>query len=475
VQRASGHAAGDRDDAKLGRLIGATLRAALGAVAIAVALASASTPVGAQPAAVSIPVGAQPAATGEPAATCPPLPTPDTGRVIFGQLCQVIDGRAQFAKGVRITVSHDGTPIGSVRTDRQGKWQVDVPDATTYRVVLDVSTLPEPFGLTDKSKTVLPAVDTSFGSTRALFPLGQAASGPGTLSELLKLLGTGVKLGLVIGVAACGLSMVYGATGLINFAHGELVTLGALLTYLLSTTPGFGHLWLGLAALIAVLLVALFGTATDVVLWAPLRRRRAALLSMMVVSIGLSVLLRNVFQIFYGPTARLYGQYSVQREFGIGPFSLVPKDWTIIVVATGVLLAVTALIKYSRLGTAIRAVADNRDLAEASGIDVDVVIRWVWFIGSALAGLGGMLYGLTQDVKFDMGWLLLLALFAAVVLGGLGSAYGAILGGLFIGIVQEVATYWLDTSYQFAVPLAVLVVVLLFRPQGLLSQRERFG
>ena len=407
---------------------------------------------------------------------CPALPAPTTtDTVIFGQLCQVIDGKAKFAGGVQITVSHNGTEVASQRTDPEGRFTIVVPEPTTYRVALDPKTLPKDFALTDARSTVLPAVDTSFGSSRALFPLGAGASSPGTLHELLQLFASGVKLGLIIGVAACGLSLIFGSTGLVNFAHGELVTLGALLAFLFSSVAGFGHLWLIWATLLALVGVGIAGLASEVFVFGPLRRRRTALISQMVVSIGLSLFLRNIYLIFFGGDSRSFRQYAVQQEFKIGPFSLAPKDWAIIVIAAAVLIAVTALIKFSRLGTAMRAVSDDRDLAEASGIDVDSVIRWIWVLGAAMAGLGGVFYGLTQNIRFDLGWLLLLALFAAVILGGLGNAYGAIVGGLVIGIVQEVATYWIDTSYEFAVPLGVLVIVLLFRPQGLLSRQERFG
>jgi branched-chain amino acid transport system permease protein len=140
-----------------------------------------------------------------------------------------------------------------------------------------------------------------------------------------------------------------------------------------------------------------------------------------------------------------------------------------------VLLGMTFLLRRTRLGTAIRAVADNPDLAASSGIAVDRIITIVWALCGALAALGGVLYGLSLNVKFDMGFLLLLSLFAAVVLGGLGNAYGAVLGAVVIGVVQETSGLLVDTAYKFVVALLVLILVLLIRPQGILGQRERFG
>ena len=144
-------------------------------------------------------------------------------------------------------------------------------------------------------------------------------------------------------------------------------------------------------------------------------------------------------------------------------------------VAIVVLLGVTYLLRRTRIGTAVRAVADNPDLAASSGIAVDKVISIVWFLSGALAAIGGTLYALTLNVEYRTGFLILLSMFAAVVLGGLGNAYGAVLGALIIGVVQETSALVVDSAYKFVAALVVLILVLLVRPQGLLGQRERFG
>ena len=156
-----------------------------------------------------------------------------------------------------------------------------------------------------------------------------------------------------------------------------------------------------------------------------------------------------------------------------GPF--VRLLWWIAAFAGGVLAVVTVLLNRTRLGTAIRAVADNPDLAESSGIAVNRIIGVVWALCGGLASLGGILYGLTLNVKFDMGFILLLSMFAAVVLGGMGSAPGAVIGALVIGIVQETSGLFVDTAYKFVVAMLVLILVLLIRPQGILGRKERFG
>ena len=154
---------------------------------------------------------------------------------------------------------------------------------------------------------------------------------------------------------------------------------------------------------------------------------------------------------------------------------ILPKNLTAIVLSLVVLAGVGLLLERTRLGTAMRAVADNKDLAESSGIDVERVILATWVFAGALAALGGVLYGLTQDVVWDMGFTLLLTMFAAVILGGLGSAYGAMAGGVVIGVASELSTYWVEVEFKVVVSLLILILVLLFRPQGILGVRERVG
>ena len=158
-----------------------------------------------------------------------------------------------------------------------------------------------------------------------------------------------------------------------------------------------------------------------------------------------------------------------------GPVSLPPRDLVIMVVAIVVLVLVACLLQFTRIGTAMRAVSDNRDLSESSGIDVDRVTLYVWFLGGGLASLGGVLFGLNQVVDYEMGFRLLLLMFAAVILGGLGTAYGAMLGGLAVGLVSMLSTLWFPSQLMEAWALALMVLMLLFRPQGLLGRRERVG
>lgn len=393
------------------------------------------------------------------------------GQAIWGRLCQVQDGKPTFPEGVEITVSQDGEQVGTATTGPDGIFIVEIPGNGTYAVALDADTLPKGFSLTDADLATLPNVTVNLGDQQAVFRLGEDTRGQRDFSDYATTFAKGLRLGLIIAVAAVGLSLIYGVTGLINFAQAELVTFGALACFWLAKA-GIPF-WV--AVPLAMVAGAGAGWSNDRFLWRPLRKRNMALISMMVVSIGLSIAVRNLFQIVFGPNSRRYAAAAGQRESAYGPFRLTGNDLLIMGVCIAVLVAMTLLLRRTRLGTAIRATADNPDLAASSGIAVDRIIGVVWILAGALAALGGILYGLSVTVKFDMGFLLLLSLFAAVVLGGLGNAYGAILGAIVIGVVQETSGLFIDTAYKFVVALLVLILVLLIRPQGILGSKERFG
>ena len=195
----------------------------------------------------------------------------------------------------------------------------------------------------------------------------------------------------------------------------------------------------------------------------------------MVVSIGLSLALRNLFQFWFGESPRPFKQYASQRGYQVGPVTMAPKDLWSIGISLLAMLAVAYLLQRTRVGKAMRAVADNPDLAASSGIDVEGIIRFVWALGAALACLGGALFALNERVAFNTGFNLLLLMFAGITLGGLGTAYGALVGSFIVGFVVNVSTLVVPVEMKNVGALAVLIVVLLIRPQGIMGQRERVG
>jgi neutral amino acid transport system permease protein len=375
--------------------------------------------------------------------------------------------------GVTVRVEQDGDQVGSAVSDEQGAFQIGVPEPGPYTVVLDVDSLPEGVTPRDEGGEVREVTVRPEAYAPALFPLGEGTrQTTGTLGQAAQLFVGGLQFGLVIAMAAIGLSLIFGTTGLTNFAHGELVTGGAILAYVVNV--GFG-LNLIPAAVIAVVVGGVLGSLLDRLLWRPLRRRGTGLIAGLVVSIGLALLLRFTYLYFFGGSSRSYAQYSTQRPLVFGPISITPRDIVIIVVSVLVLVAVGLALQRTRIGKATRAVADNPALAAASGIDVERVINVVWIAGTALAVLGGVFLALSQQVGYLLGFNILLLLFAGVTLGGIGTAYGALVGSLVIGLFTQLSTLVIPAELQNVGALLVLIVILVFRPQGILGRRERVG
>ncbi|WP_371200954.1 branched-chain amino acid ABC transporter permease [Microbacterium sp. BWT-B31] len=382
-------------------------------------------------------------------------------------------------EGVVLTIDGPGGEQ-TVETDQNGQWHVSVPERNAdYTVTLDESTLPEGIAVVDpeddspnvKEVTVGPG-----GRVTANFFIGEGERNVTSFfDQLVARFIQGISFGLMLALAAIGLSLVYGTTGISNFAHGEMVTFGAIAGLFLVGPASLAlPWWLGFP--LAVVLSAALGFVLDLVLWRPLRRRRVGVVQLMIVSIGLSLALRYVYQLFIGGgTIQLPGAADPKINL-FGAVQMSPIDMASIVIAIVVIVAFALWLTRSRLGKATRAISDNPSLAAASGIDVDNVVRAVWIIAGALAGLAGILYAFYRPgIKWDMGAQVLLLLFSATILGGLGTAYGALVGSLIVGVLVEVSTLWIPSDLKYASALFILIVILLFRPQGILGRRERIG
>jgi neutral amino acid transport system permease protein len=269
-----------------------------------------------------------------------------------------------------------------------------------------------------------------------------------------------------------GLSLIFGTTGLTNFAHGELLTLGALIAYFFNVTIG---IQLIPAAIIAVIFGGLLGYAQDRYFWGVLRRRGSSLIAMMIISIGMALFLRYLFLFLFGGESAPYADYNAQPGMQIGPISATPKNLIAMGIEIVVLVLVGLALLKTRTGKAARAVADNPALAASSGINVDRVIRIIWTVGGAVAALAGIMLGLAQNLNYQMGLNILLLIFAGVTLGGLGTAFGALVGSLVVGLFIQLSTLWVPTELKTVGALLVLILVMLFRPQGILGRRERIG
>lgn len=366
----------------------------------------------------------------------------------------------------------DGEEIDSVRTDENGRWSVDLPGPGQYTVTLDEGDLPEGIELAGAdSRTV--TVDE--GRRQAVIiglTDGSRGAGGGGI-RAVQLLVDGFRFGLLIAIAAVGLSLIFGTTGLVNFSHGELVTIGAVAGWYINVQGGVPFIP---AALIAMLVGAAVGALNELGIWRPLRGRGTGLIAALVISIGLSMALRYLVQIVYGGRSSPYrGSLGGTRAVDYGLFRMTGNDLVTIVICLVVLVLVALMLQRTKIGKAMRAVSDNRDLAASSGIDVNRVILFVWMLGGALAALGGVLLGLSDQVQWDMGFRLLLLMFAGVTLGGLGTAYGALVGSIIVGVFVQMSTLVIPNDMKYVGGLLLLIVILVIRPQGILGTRARIG
>jgi branched-chain amino acid transport system permease protein len=380
--------------------------------------------------------------------------------------------------GVKITVSRNGSVVGEGVSDDKGVVVIAVPEAGQYEAKLDTGSLPGGVKLVDPTRATLKPQVRTGAPAPVVFALqrGEAVdTTPAFGTRFLNLLVSGLRFGLVIATASVGLSLIFGTTRLTNFAHSEMVVVGAVAAWYANDPKTLG-LPLILAAVVGVIAGGCFGGALELGVFKPLRRRGMDHLSMMVVSIGLAFALRYLINVIFGANPLPFADYAAQSAtVHLGPIHMRPKDLVVMAVCLVALVGVGLFLQKSRFGTAIRAVSDNRDLASASGINVSRVITIVWVLSGALAGLGGVLLGLTEMVSWHMGQRMLLVMFAAVVLGGLGTAFGAMAGGIVVGVISDLSTLWLDADLKIVVALGSLIIVLLFRPQGIFGVRERTG
>ena len=281
-------------------------------------------------------------------------------------------------------------------------------------------------------------------------------------AQLAQLILNGIAVGSIIGLAAVGLTLTYGILRLSNFAHGDFMTLGAYLT-LLANTSGV-NIWLsmilGAIATVGAMLLS------EKLLWSTMRDRRATSTTLIIISIGLGLFIRNGIILIWGGSNRDYNVPVSPAKDILG--LKIPQNQLIVMgLAVLAILALHYLLQNTKIGKAMRAVADDIDLARVSGINVDQVVIWTWVIAGSLTALGGSMYGLITAVRPNMGWFLILPMFASVILGGIGNPYGAIAAALIIGVTQEASTPLLGSQYKQGVALFIMILVLLIRPKGL--------
>ena len=378
--------------------------------------------------------------------------------------------------GVAVTVTKsDGAEIGEGITDATGLVTIGVPNRDDYLISIDTKSLPDDLVLIDAEKATVSIPKDLFttNTQRVTFFTGEGASSGATETErILQRLSDGIRLGIIIAMCSVGLSLVFGTTGLTNFAHGEMVTFGGLMAFYFNVILEIPIL---ISGPVVIVLGGLFGLLFNWGIFARLTKRGIGLISQLVVTVGLSIMLRNIYLFQFGGRTKQLSSYSKQVNIEIGPIGITPRDLTTAILGVIILVSVALFLQRSRLGKAIRAVSDNVQLASATGIDTRKVIKIVWFAGGALAATGGIFRGLDEQVSFSMGSDLLFLMFAGITLGGLGSAFGALIGGFLIGIFVEMSSLFVPSELKVAPALFILIVVLIVRPQGILGKSQRVG
>jgi branched-chain amino acid transport system permease protein len=376
--------------------------------------------------------------------------------------------------GIKISaVGPDGFE-NQVATDGKGAWQIVTKATGAYEISIDEKSLPEGQGLTNPERATVKVSVFMLGIDLAIqFPIGVGVVKATRLERAPQLALDGLILGLIIALAALGLNLIFGTTGLTNFAHGEILTMGGIVTYYLSSSFGVPVI---IAVPLSILITAAgAGWAQNQYLWKPLRKRGTGLIAMLVVSIGFAIFVRYFFLFIFGGDTEQLPEYAGQAGLDLGLISITPKSIITTIFAIIFLILATLWLLKTKMGKASRAVADNPALASASGIDVEKVIRSVWILGAALAAYAGIILTINQGVSFLMGQDTLLLIFAAVTLGGLGTANGALIGSLFIGLLVQLSTLFIPTELKYVGALLVLILILIIRPQGILGKRERIG
>jgi branched-chain amino acid transport system permease protein len=304
------------------------------------------------------------------------------------------------------------------------------------------------------------------------------------LEQIPQLLVYGIISGSIISLGGIGVSLTYSILGFSNFAHGDFMALGAYIALgLLTLFTGFGipnrpfePLSFGVgfivAAILSVALTAIVVILIDRLLFRRLGRSGPIILMMS--SIGIALGLRNVLQFFWSPQPHYYSE-AIQPAILLSSLGVRIKPDQVFIISITVVLVVLvhSFLRYTKIGKAMRAMADNATLAQVTGINTDRVVIWTWIIGAGLAAAAGILAGIENKfITPEIGWQMLLSIFAGVVLGGIGNPYGAILGGMVIGISEEVSTAFVSTGYKPAIAFIIMIMMLLVRPKGLLGRKN---
>jgi neutral amino acid transport system permease protein len=279
---------------------------------------------------------------------------------------------------------------------------------------------------------------------------------------------TGLSTGSIYALGAVGLTLVYGILKLVNFAHGDFLTFGAYIAFLINITWGLPFVVAIVGAMVAT---AVLGVLLEKVMWGPMRSRGAGMLQLLLMAIGLALVIRYVIQFIWSTDLR---QLDVNRTATVDflGLSIGRIFFVTIIIGVVVLLGTGLMLRFTLLGKRMRALSDNLELAETAGIDTSRVILWTWIFAGAFAGLAGVMAGAITQLQPELGFEFLLPIFAVVVLGGIGNAYGALAAGVVLGVVIEWSALLIEPRWKTAIGFLILILVLIIRPQGIFGRAK---
>ena len=280
--------------------------------------------------------------------------------------------------------------------------------------------------------------------------------------------GFGCVTASVLAIAAVGLSLQFGITNYVNFAYGDFMALGGYFSYVVNNQVFHVDIWIALV--VGSLAMGVFAVIVNGLILGPFARRFSSSHYVLIVTFGLSLIMLNAAYSIWGAQVRFY-KMPITSALSVGPLRFTRNQLVVIVIAVGLMLAVHTMLKATRLGKSMRAVADNTTLAMTSGIDTKRITTITWFLSGTLAGIAGTVLGISEgNLTPASGELFLFVIFAAVILGGIGSIYGAMGGAILIGLATEISAAFINPAYKLDIAFVLLILTLLIRPSGLIAQ-----
>jgi len=285
----------------------------------------------------------------------------------------------------------------------------------------------------------------------------------------LQILINSLIAGAIYGLVASGFSLIYSTNKFVHFAHGATVAFSGYMLYFF-----FGMLGLnfGFSVILAILFAGALGILMNILVYKQLRSRRAGNAILLIASFGILILVESLILLFFGADVKTIDYIAVSRGLSFYSAIITPLQIVIIIVSVILFILLMLLMKKTRLGKAMRAVSDNKDVAEIVGISAESIYNWSFFVGSLIAGVAGVLIGLEQNLEPTMGTSLIIKGFIAAIIGGIGSAPGAILGAFLLGFAENFGIWYLPSGYKDAIAFVLLFIFLLFRPQGILGKKK---